>query len=429
MYLMDISLSLVVKLFFFGFSLWLGSYLLARRSDKNTVRFTGWGLVAYSLVLVVEILFEKIIPTLVLLPALLWIGAALFIIPEDTSWRALALRGWMFSFIPILILALVNRWVSVVVVVAMFVVAVLVIRLGASYFKNVYAVIGVIALFFGLSTGLLILPVEFISSFWGIVLLGSDLVLLGGAVVIWDAFDEGETIRLHLLRSFISAFYYAGALAVLVVIVSAIEGDFGFGKLLLLICLIAFGILTQTFERGIQKLLDVATFPKSSTLGAERDLLNDSADALPLLSTLDLFSVSDAEFTRLTRRALSHFGDLPRLSTNPLMNLPRLQNQNPLERAHALKSLLMESIQKLKPRSSESFGTSDAWRHYNAVYFPYVLGIKPYARRVDIDSLDQSARAALEWFQTSVPERTLHNWQNAAAKLIAEDIKKALTAE
>ena len=74
-------------------------------------------------------------------------------------------------------------------------------------------------------------------------------------------------------------------------------------------------------------------------------------------------------------------------------------------------------------------GTSDAWRHYNAVYFPYVLGLKPYARRVDMDSLDESARAALEWFQTFVPERTLHNWQNAAAKLIAEDIKKALTAE
>ena len=38
-------------------------------------------------------------------------------------------------------------------------------------------------------------------------------------------------------------------------------------------------------------------------------------------------------------------------------------------------------------------------------------------------SLDETARAALDWFHTSVPERTLHNWQNAAAKLIAEDLR------
>lgn len=425
---MNIPFSLIIKLFFFGFSLWLGSYLLARRSEKNTVRFTGWGLVTYSLVLVVEILFGEIVPVLVLLPALLWTGAALHLLPDENVWRIHAIRVWVFSFIPILILALVTPWISIVVVIALLVCAVLVVRSAASsYFKNTYAVIGVIALFFGLSTGVLVVPVEFVSSFWGIVLLGFDLLLLGGAVTVWDAFDEGESIRLHLLRSFVSAFYYAGALAVVVVIVSAIEGDFGFGKLLLLVSLVSFGILTQTFERSIQKILDVATFPKSSTLGADRNLLTDSADALPLLSTLDLFSVSDAEFARLTRRALSHLGDLPRLSTSPLVNLPQVQSQNPLERAHALKSLLVASVQKLKPRGAASFGTSDAWRYYNAVYYPYVLGLKPYTRRADLAFQDESTRVVLEWFQTSVPERTLHNWQNTAAKLIAEDIKRSLT--
>lgn len=379
----------------------------------------------YSLVLVVEILFGEIIPALALLPALLWMGAALNLLPEEKVWRIHVIRAWMFSFIPILILALVTPWFSIVVVTSLLVCAVLVVRSAAtSYFRNIHAVIGVIALFFGLSTGLLVLPIEFVSSFWGIVLFGFDLLLLGGAVTIWDAFDEGESIRLHLLRSFVSAFYYAGALAVLVVIVSTIEGDFGFEKLLLLVSLIAFGILTQTFERGIQKILDEATFPKSSTLRADRNLLTDSADALPLLSTLDLFAVSDAEFTRLTRRALSHLGDLPRLSTSPLVNLPQVQSQNPLERAHTLKSLLVASVQKLKPRGDESFGTSDAWRYYNAVYYPYVLGIKPYTRRTDLASQDETTRDILEWFQTSVPERTLHNWQNTAAKLIADDLKK-----
>ncbi|HNO86328.1 MAG TPA: hypothetical protein PKM54_16950, partial [Anaerolineales bacterium] len=73
--------------------------------------------------------------------------------------------------------------------------------------------------------------------------------------------------------------------------------------------------------------------------------------------------------------------------------------------------------------SEAKLGTTDEWRYSNAVYFPYVLGLNPYPRRADLDSLDEESRAALDWFQTSVPERTLHNWQNTAAKLISDDIK------
>jgi hypothetical protein len=108
------------------------------------------------------------------------------------------------------------------------------------------------------------------------------------------------------------------------------------------------------------------------------------------------------------------------------VNLPTVQGTNPLDRAHALKSLLVQSIQKLKPQSDSKFGNTDEWRYYNALYFPYVLGLKPYARRADYDSLDDASRAALDWFQTSVPERTLRNWQNTAAKLIAEEIKNRI---
>src|SRR4030095_5685853 len=100
----------------------------------------------------------------------------------------------------------------------------------------------------------------------------------------------------------------------------------------------------------------------------------------------------------------------------------QITGTNPLDRAHALRSLLVQSIQKLKPQSDARFGTTDEWRYYNSVYFPYVLGLKPYTRRADYDLLDDVSRAALDWFQTSVPERTLHNWQNTAAKLIAEDL-------
>jgi oxygen-independent coproporphyrinogen-3 oxidase len=37
---------------------------------------------------------------------------------------------------------------------------------------------------------------------------------------------------------------------------------------------------------------------------------------------------------------------------------------------------------------------------------------------------DPAARAALEWFRTAVPERTLYNWQTAAARLVARDLRE-----
>ncbi|MBI5950630.1 MAG: hypothetical protein HY865_03135 [Chloroflexi bacterium] len=403
----------ILELFFFGFTLWLGAYLLARNSQKITVQLTGWGLLAYALALAIQIVFKQSLLIILLAPALLWIGAALHLLPEEDASRQTFIRVWAVASIPLAILTLLNAWFAVLIVLELILCAVMIARLAPrSQFKNTFALIAVLALFVTLSLGLLILPLDWIPLSWGMTLLGFDLVLLGIAITAWDAFDEGESIRAHLLRSFISAFYYSGAL---VLIAGFFSRDFT-----LLILLLTFGILTQTFSNVLQSLLDKLTL--SRRLNDERQTLRQTADALPLLSPLEADSVSEEQFTRLTRRALSHLGDLPKLATSPLVNLPAVQGDNPLDRARSLKSLLIQSIQKLKPQSEARFGTTDEWRYYNALYFPYVLGLKPYTRRADYDSLEESTRAALDWFQTSVPERTLHNWQNTAAKLIAKDI-------
>ncbi len=139
--------------------------------------------------------------------------------------------------------------------------------------------------------------------------------------------------------------------------------------------------------------------------------------------------MSEDERSRLTRRALGHFGDLTRLASNPLAQLPIIEQRllkrrapdTTLDRAAELKSVLTESIAKLKPRGSKNFDSTDEWRFYNSVYFPYVAGLRPFSRNQD-RNLQDYERDALEWFQTSVPERTLHNWQNTAARLIANDL-------
>lgn len=420
--------TLITNLLIFAFTLWLGSYLLARNPQKTTVVLAGLGIVSFAVALALDFIVGEQPSSILLLPALFWIGALLHLIPEETLWRQTAIRTWILTSIPIFILTLLNSWFSVIAVIALFV-CLAVIAFFKSYFKNSFALILVIGLFFTLSTGLLVLPLNWFPRAWLIPALGLDLFLLGIAITLWDAFDEGEAIRSHILRSLVSSFYYAGALAALVIIAIAIDNDLSLGKLIALVSVIAFGILTQMFSNQIQNLLDRLTLADESTVNDQRHILRQTADTLPLLSTLEPTEVDKETFTRLTRRAISHLGDLPKLSASPLMNLPAVISMNvdnPLDRVHALKALLAQSIQRLKPQGSGDFGTTDEWRYYNSLYFPYVLGLKPYTRRTDKDSLDEPSRQALDWFQTSVPERTLHNWQNAAARLVANDLRSKI---
>jgi hypothetical protein len=406
-------------LLFYGFTLWLGSYLLSRSSNKVTVWLTGWGLIAYALALATQLLQPQFFPILLLAPALLWMGAAVHLIPEAHPARPAILRIWAVTAIPLAILTQLNGWFAVLIISGLILCAVVIARLALhARLKNTFALLAVLALFVTLSTGLLILPLNWLPLSWGLALLGSDLILLGLTITAWDAFEEGQAIRGHLMRSFVAALYYSGALTLLAILFSRDER--------LLMVLVTFGILTQTFSSSIQALLDKLTLSQHTT--DERQSLRQTAEALPLLAALGPVEADEEQFTRLTRRALSHLSDLPKLAANPLINLPQVASTastNALDRAHALKSLLVQSIQKLKPRSEAEFGATDEWRYYNSVYFPYVLGLKPYTRRVDHESLDEASRAALDWFQSSVPERTLHNWQNAAAKLIAEDLRRA----
>lgn len=422
---MILSLSLLARLFFFGFTLWLGAYLAARHSSKAAVRLAGLGIMAYSFLLGMEILGGQIVPALALVPALLWIGAALTLIPEEIPWREALLRLWAFSAIPVFILTLLTPWAATLVVCALLGCAGMVAGLARkAYFRHTLALLAVMTVFLGLSTALVVLPFRFFSSFWGVLALGLDLLFLGALIVLWDAFDEGESLRLHLLRSFLAAFYYAGILAVLVFLAAAVEGGLRFGHLLLLVGVIAFGILTQTFAAPLQQWLDRAAFLQAPEMHRQRDMLYQAAEELPLISAVDPLGLPEEEFVRLTRRALSNLGDLPRLSVSPLVHLPQLADTpNPLERAQKLRALLAEHIERLRPQQPLPFGNTDEWRYYNAVYFPYVAGLKPYARQPANERLGEGERQALEWFQTCVPERTLHNWQNTAAQLLAKSLR------
>ena len=112
--------------------------------------------------------------------------------------------------------------------------------------------------------------------------------------------------------------------------------------------------------------------------------LRRTESALPLRSQSPLDGIDDDTFVRLTRRALGHYGDLSKLVASPLTALPVIDDRlarrgvpdQPLERANELKALLADRIAALKPRDGGDFGTTEQWRHYNSLYFPYVVGVR-----------------------------------------------------
>lgn len=200
---------------------------------------------------------------------------------------------------------------------------------------------------------------------------------------------------------------------------------------MLLFTSLAIAITVQVLADPLAGVFDRLAFSKSPALRADRAALRHTGAALPLRQQHPLADVDDVTFVRLTRRALGHYGDLSKLVASPLTVLPVIDERlaargapdHPVERANELKAVLAEGISRLKPRDGGDFGTTEEWRYYNSLYFPYVVGVRAYAQNATASGLDPIARQAWQWFVTEVPQRSLHNWQNATARLIAADLR------
>jgi hypothetical protein len=299
--------------------------------------------------------------------------------------------------------------------------------------KNTRLLLLALLFFFVLVLSLLFFPQVWLQHAWILRLVGLGMIGIGMTVALLDAFHEGETLLPDLFRSFDFSFGTTLLFGGQVLLIILLGTGPTFPMLVLLLSICATSIAIQTFSKHLATLLDRFAFADFPQIQKERAELRTEASVLPRVDrTLDFATLDDVEFTRITRRALSHFGDLSHLASNPLTYLPLVDNRlkkrgavdDTLGRAIELKALLSESITRLKPQQKGDFGVSDEWRYYNALYFPYVMGIKPYRRRAQNEHLDPIAQKALEWFRTAVPERTLHNWQNAATKLIAQDLRE-----
>jgi len=265
------------------------------------------------------------------------------------------------------------------------------------------------------------------------LLIDLDLLFQGFTLAALNALEQGEALVPDMFRSYDYSFFMALFFAGQVTLVMIFATGPTFPMRMLLLALIVTSVAAQVFSDQVGAQIDkvaLARFPQLRQVRAE---LRTTANTLPRVNhQLDLQALDEAEFVRLTRRALSNFGDLARLAANPLTNLSVVQarlaqrgtKDDALGRAVELKAVLLESITRLKPPCWDDFGTTAEWRHYNSLYFPYVIGLKPYSRRTQHIRTDPTSEKAFKWFRDTVPERTLHNWQTTATKLIAEDLRR-----
>jgi len=289
-------------------------------------------------------------------------------------------------------------------------------------------------LLYGVVFALLIVQQSMLT--WWLVAISLIMVAVDSVIAQRKIVEMGESFWPDLVRNVLGALVVALIFALPIVIVIVAATGVSAAMISMLLTTTVLAMTTQIFTSPLQHLFDTFAFAGRTELQKSRATLRETADALARNDeTKMLIGLDEQEFARFTRRALSHLGDLPKLAASPLIRLPaidtHLQQQgvdNTLARAAVLRDLLVESILHLKPdvgsESDIAFDSSDAWRHYNALYFPYVVGLKPYSRRAFHDNLDQPGQQALEWFRSQVPERTLYNWQNAAAKLVAQHLQE-----
>jgi hypothetical protein len=445
----------------FTLSGWLGLYLLSRDPRKPVLVLAAIGLCGFALVVALDAVriaslthagpLSRLEIYLVALPSVAWFAVLIELARPRDRWRARTREVLLVTFVGALTLlaammagsvdgplrpghVLMFAVISISTLGAMGVALVRRPVPQTSAGRPGLGLVIVATLFFALGNAILIIPLGLLPSWLALASTGFDVLLLGVAVALSDAFDEGQALRADMLRSFIGCSAVASLFGGQVLIGLALTRNGSTAQTALTVLLfttLAAAVAVQVLADPLAGVLDRLAFSKSPALRADRAALRHTGAALPLRADDPLVDVDDDTFARLTRRALGHYGDLTKLVASPLTALPVIDERlaargapdHPLERANELKAVLADHIGRLKPRDGGDFGTTEQWRYYNALYFPYVVGVRAYAQNATASGLDPTARQAWQWLVTEVPQRSLHNWQNAAARLIAADLR------
>jgi hypothetical protein len=413
----------------FSLTWWLACYLVGRDPGRPALQRAAAALAAYAVAVAAWTIAPDSAVTQVLLcvPALFWAGAAIGLLPTVLPERRQLERGWLVvAVVFVLIISALPAAGKVVALAPLIGALALLWRFRDAVRPQVLpAAISVVAALYAAGLVAMLAPVDVGAPGLLLAAIGLDLMVLGYLVAVSDAVEAGERLRPDLRRSAagaIAATLLCGGPAALTTLAApGVRAVAVLQFVLMAVVMTAVG-LAGPIRRGLDRL----AFLHDDRLRLDREALLLSAEALPRRRERHrLIATSEDEFVRLTRHALQNFGDVGRLMRSPLIDLPTVDrrltgpiSEQPLARAVELRGVLRESVARLKPDGL--FGTTEDWRHYNALHYCCVLGLRPYARRPRTEGLDRDTRRALEWFRRYVPKRAMRQWQSEGARLVAE---------
>lgn len=412
----------------FALTVWLAGYLIGRDRGRALLWRAALALVAFAAGVAAWTVDPggPAAPILLCLPPLAWAGTLIGLLPGALPERRQIDRGWLVLGAVFLVLIVALPAAGKLVALAPLAGGLVLLGRFRELVRPrlLLPAMSTIGALYAAGLAVLLIPVDVGPPALVLAAMGLDLLVLGYLVAVADAVDSGERLQPDLRRSAVAALAAAllvGGPATLTMLAAADLRAVAVLQFVLVAVVMAATGLAGAVRRG----LDRVAFVHDDRLRLDRAALLMLAEALPRRRERHtLIGLSPPEFARLTERALTDFGDLGRLLRSPLIDLPTVDRRlagttadRPLARAVELRAVLMESVAGLKPGGL--FGTTEDWRHYNALHYCCVLGLRPYVRRLRTDGLDRDARRALDWFRRYVPKRSLRQWQSEGAELVA----------
>jgi len=288
----------------------------------------------------------------------------------------------------------------------------------------------------------------------GFVCLFTGLAALGYGVAHFGLLLDGQNIQ----RDFVYNLTGIALMNLLYGGLLALTGPATVVSALALVTLVTF--THTTFDMG-RNVLDKLFFslPERDARAEARDYASALGTTPVTTPTADLEQASelieaaspateDAEspssehaykaFPAQVRKALTGLKSPPQLAKSPLLTLALVerrveragQQDNRLNRVVALRELLIEQIEGLRPDSDGlAHRVGEAWRFYNVLYYPYVRELSRKSALAEVRRMGEERRRTgqhapseleqvLAWL-ADVDEDTFYKWQRRASDMIA----------
>jgi hypothetical protein len=414
----------------FALTWWLACYLVGRDPARAAGRRAAAALIAYAAGVVAWTVAPGGTTAEVLLaaPALFWAGSAVALLPAFVPERRQIERGWLVISAAFVLITILLPSSGRLIVLAPLVGGLsLLWRFRDQVEPRLTPLaLSLVAMLWGAALVLLLGPADLGAPWLAIAAMGLDLLVLGYLVAVAEAVDVGERLRPDLSRSLVAAvggLLLAGGPIILTMFVTS-------SRMVAVFQYAVIGVVMTAIGLGgpMHRLLDRVAFWSDERLRDDRHALFLLGEALPRRRERSrMIATPQTDFQRFVHQALSSFGDTGRLMRSPLVDLPAVDRRlvksppgQPLARAHELRNVLQEAVAGLRPTGP--FSTDEGWRHYNAIYFCLLLGLRPYARRPSLDGLDPEARRTIEWIRQYVPRHLLRRWQSEGAARVARDL-------